>query len=254
MGVMHMEPVALRMIGYARCSTHEQAVSGLGLVAQEDAITRECERRGWRLERLVRDEGASGKSLDRPGLQSALRAIADGQADGLVCAKLDRLTRSVTDFAALLLWLEDADASFVALDMGVDTSSPSGRLVANLMASVAEWERSVIAARTREGLAAARAEGRPISQPAVSDNDDLRAMIEEMRAEGATFREIADSLNEASVPTVRGGACWRASSLQRTLSGPRRRTRAKVVALPAIPRRRPRRSRVVDSGDLAQAA
>ena len=249
-----MQQDTVAVVGYARCSSAEQAASGLGLAAQEQAIREECRRRGWTLTRIARDEGASGASLDRPGLHDALREVADGHADGVIVSKLDRITRSVGDFAALLTWLEDAEGMLVALDLGIDTSTPGGRLVANVFASVAEWERDVIGTRTREGLAAARAQGRSISQPAVNDNEEVRAMIEDLRASGATFREIAAALNGAGVPTVRGGACWRPSSLQRTLSGPRRRTRTKPVSLPPIPRRRPRRSSAEDSGDLAQAA
>lgn len=69
-------------------------------------------------------------------------------------AKLDPASRSVVDFGRLLEWLDAADATLVALDLGMDTSTSSGRLVANVMVSVAEWERSVIGERTRDALAA----------------------------------------------------------------------------------------------------
>src|SRR4051812_20670233 len=103
-----------RMIGYVRVSTDEQAESGLGLASQERTVRQECRHRGWHLVRLVRDEGLSAKTLERPGLQLALRAIADGQADGIIAAKLDRLSRSVIDFATLLDWAESAEATIVA--------------------------------------------------------------------------------------------------------------------------------------------
>jgi len=220
------------MLGYTRASTAEQAVSGIGLAAQEHAIREECARRGWVLERVVRDEGASGGSLDRVGLRDALEDIADGHADGLLVARLDRLSRSVGDFATLLDWFDVADATLVAIDLGIDTSTPGGKLVANVFASVAQWEREVIAARTRDGLAVVRSEGRPISGPTVSDDAVLMAKIEDMRATGTTYRQIAVKLNEEGIPTLRGGACWRASSLQRILSGPRPATRRKAVTLP----------------------
>src|SRR5688500_3167328 len=123
------------VLGYARVSTAEQT-SGYGLDAQESAIRGECERRGWTLLAVVRDEGASAKSLDRPGLRHALECIAAGEASGLIASKLDRLSRSVIDFGVLLEWCTDAGATLVALDLGLDTSTPGGRLVANVLASV----------------------------------------------------------------------------------------------------------------------
>lgn len=131
----------MNVIGYTRVSTAEQARNGYGLDAQEAAIRDEAERRGWPLLRVIRDEGVSGESLDRPGIREALERIAAGEAGGLVAAKLDRLSRSLVDFGTLLDWFTDAGATLVALDLGLDTSTPGGRLVANVFASVAEWER-----------------------------------------------------------------------------------------------------------------
>ena len=227
------------VFGYVRCSTAEQAASGNGLAAQEAAIRAECERRGWTLLEVIRDEGESGKSLDRPGLSSALERIAAAEATGLVAAKLDRLSRSVVDFGTLLAWFcDEAEATLVALDLGIDTSTPGGRLVANVFASVAEWERDTIAARTRDGLAAVRAEGRAISRPAVADRPELRERIARMRAEGRTLQSIADTLNAESVPTPRGGAEWRPSSVQSAAGYKRRKPRRRPAELPQVKRRR----------------
>src|SRR4051794_460309 len=93
----------MRAVGYVRVSTNEQADSGIGLESQRAAIRIDCERRGWQLVALLED-AASGKSLDRrPGLARALELIErrDG-ADVLVVAKLDRLSRSLLDFASLM--------------------------------------------------------------------------------------------------------------------------------------------------------
>jgi DNA invertase Pin-like site-specific DNA recombinase len=226
----------MRMVGYTRVSTAEQAASGYGLKAQESVIRETIERRGWELAELIRDEGESGKSLTRPGLQRALERIAAGDVDGLVVAKLDRLSRSVIDFATLLDWFTEAEATLLALDLDVDTSTPGGRLVANVFASVAEWERETIAARTSAGLAAARADGKPIGPPAVSDRPELVERIQKMRDSGMTLRAIAEALNAEGVPTARGGARWHPSSIQTVLGYRRRRPRRKSAALPAIAR------------------
>lgn len=227
------------VLGYTRVSTAEQATNGVGLAAQEAAIRAECERRGWRLVEVVRDEGASGKSLDRPGLTSALERIAAGEVSGLVAAKLDRLSRSVIDFATLLEWFGQVDATLLALDLAIDTSSPGGRLVANVFASVAEWERQTIGERTKTGLARIRAEGRPISRPALADKPELRERIAGMRAAGETLQGIADSLNRERVPTLRGAAAWTPSSVRSACGYKRPRSRRQAAELPE-PRRRAR--------------
>ena len=150
-------------------------------------------------------------------------------------AKLDRVPRSVVDFGRLLEWFDHADAALVALDLGMDTSTSSGRLVANVMASVAEWERSVIAERTRDALAARKAQGLPISQPAVSG--PLATRIAQLREDGATYQAIGDQLNAEQVPTVRGGLTWRVSSVQAAAGYRRRPARGERSDLPALPRR-----------------
>lgn len=225
-----------RVLGYVRVSTTDQAETGHGLAAQEAAIRQEVATRGWSLTEIVRDEGESGKSLDRPGLTRALQAIAQGQATGLVVSKLDRLSRSVADFAALLEWFTVSASTLVALDLGIDTSTPGGRHVANVFASVAEWEREVIAARTHEGLQAARANGKRISGPAVSDQPKLQRRIRNLRDRGHTLQAIADRLNREGVPTLRGGTEWRPSSIQTAAGLRRRRPRRRVVDLPNLGR------------------
>jgi DNA invertase Pin-like site-specific DNA recombinase len=227
----------MNVIGYARVSTAEQGSNGYGLDAQEAAIRDECQRRGWRLLGVMRDEGASGKSLDRPGLREALERIASGESGGLIAHKLDRLSRSVVDFGTLLDWFTDAGATLVALDLGLDTSTPGGRLVANVFASVAEWERDVIGARTREGLAVARARGKAISRAAVADQPKLLKRIARMREQGMTLQAIADELNRDGEPTLRGGSEWRPSSVQVAAGYRRRKPRRKLVELPAVRRR-----------------
>ena len=227
----------MRLLGYTRVSTAEQATSGLGLEAQERALRDTCSARGFELVEIVCDEGQSGKTLERPGLEQALRRIAAGEADGLVVAKLDRLSRSVIDFGLLLEWFGELDATLVALDLGVDTSTPGGRLVANVFASVAEWERDTIAARTRDGLAALRAQGKSAGRPAVADRPELAERIRAMRDAGLTLQAIADTLTSEGIPTARGAARWQPSSVQAAAGYRRRRPRRQPAELPEIERR-----------------
>ena len=148
----------MTVYGYLRVSTSEQALTGHGLDAQRDTIQQVAHRRGWTEVAWHVDGGHSGKDLDRPAMRDLLAKIR--KDDVLVVAKLDRLSRSLVDFAGLMQQASRRGWSFVALDLGVDTTTATGRLVANVMASVSEWEREVIGQRTKEGMAIARAKGR----------------------------------------------------------------------------------------------
>ncbi|AOX44405.1 recombinase family protein [Microbacterium sp. BH-3-3-3] len=149
------------MIGYLRVSTEDQARSGLGLEAQRDIIQRYADAHGWGIV-WYEDQGVSAKSLNRPQLQAALCRLHPlrRDVDGIVVAKLDRLSRSVVDFAGVLGVARTRGWALVAIDLGVDTSSPTGELVANLMMSVAQWERRVIGERTSAAMQAAKRQGR----------------------------------------------------------------------------------------------
>lgn len=196
----------MQVIGYIRVSTIEQADSGLGLDAQKDRLEQEAARRGWDL-LIVEDRGQSAKSMDRPGIEDALGMVCRGEASALVVAKLDRLSRSLLDFAALMERAKREAWALIALDLGVDTSTATGELIANVLMSVAQWERRAIGERTRDALAAARARGQRLGRPR-SVPDELRARIASERASGLTLQAIADRLNDEQVPTARGGMCW----------------------------------------------
>jgi DNA invertase Pin-like site-specific DNA recombinase len=107
------------MVLYVRVWTDEQ---GNGLDAQRAELERAGAYQKWHVVELVVDEGQSGKDLARPGLKRALQLIADGQADGLAVAKLDRLSRSVIDAGQLAEWFAEARARLVALDLNIELS------------------------------------------------------------------------------------------------------------------------------------
>src|SRR5690242_14285593 len=123
-----------RVVGYVRVSTEEQGLRGAGLEAQRRAIKAECERRGWQLVRIDQDV-LSARSMNRPGLRSALDECRSGEVSGIVVAKLDRLSRSLVDFATLLSEAQAKGFNVVALDLGVDLSTPAGEFLASVMAS-----------------------------------------------------------------------------------------------------------------------
>lgn len=193
------------MIGYLRVSTDEQASSGLGLTAQRDTIQRYADQHGWDIV-WYEDAGLSAKSLDRPALQEVLSRLhlKKRDVDGLVVAKLDRLSRSVPDFAGLLELARARRWSLVAIDLGVDTSTPTGELIANVMMSVAHWERRVIGARTSEAMQAAKRQGKQIGRASVLPATTGHRLLQLRRTH--TLAATADALNAEGLTTALGQA------------------------------------------------
>jgi DNA invertase Pin-like site-specific DNA recombinase len=201
----------MRAIGYVRVSTTEQGESGAGLAAQRAAIQAEAARRGWAIEWI--EDVASGRDLKRPGMQTALDAMANGEADVLAVAKLDRLSRSLLDFAGLIERATREGWSLVSLDPAVDLTTPSGRLLANVMMSFASFEREIIGQRTREGLAAKRAAGVRLGRP-LSLDPAVRERIRTLRVANVSNAEIARRFNHEGVPTAQGAPTWTRASVR----------------------------------------
>ncbi len=206
----------MRVVGYVRVSTAEQADSGLGLEAQRQAIQDACKGRGWVLE-AVYEDAASGRGLKRKGLTDALNAVESGKAEGIVVAKLDRLSRSIVDFTQLVARAQRRGWAVVALDVGVDTTTPQGEMVANIMATFAQFERRIIGQRTRDALAIKRKQGVQLGRPRAIEPRVLR-MIKKQRDGGRSLGQIAESLNIANVPTAHGGKAWYPATIRKVLA------------------------------------
>lgn len=195
------------VIGYVRVSTAEQSENGASLDAQRAAIERECERRGWMLLRVERDV-QSGKSIrKRPGLERAREALRSGEASALVAAKLDRLSRSVLDFAEIVEEARSEGYGVVVVDQGFDLETPHGRAMANMLATFARYEREIIQDRIKTVLALKKAQGVKLGRPQVLA-PELRKRMRRQRAQGWSYAKIARQLNEQGVPTAHGGAKW----------------------------------------------
>ena len=206
-----------RVVGYVRVSTEDQADSGAGLEVQRRAITDEAHRRGWALVTVYEDAGASGKTVaGRTGLQAALSAVEGGKADALVVAKLDRLSRSLIDFAGLMERSRRKGWALVALDLGVDTGTPQGEVMANVLASFAQFERRLIGQRTKDALAVKRSQGVRLGRPRSVCSEAVR-IARELRQGGQTLAAIAQHLNAESIPTAQGGRRWYPSSVSLAL-------------------------------------
>jgi DNA invertase Pin-like site-specific DNA recombinase len=226
---------AVRALGYASVPPDGGRRQ---LAAQQRAITQGVRRLGLDLVELVRDrEPETGKALDRAGLSYLIERLAAGDATCVIVSGLERLSRSVAELGTIVEWLERNDVRLVAVDLGLDTASESGRSTARALASVAGWERERLVDRTRKGLAAARAKRRAAPGPSSTpDWDAIKERIAAKRAQGMTLQAIADELNREGVPTQRGGTEWRPSSVQ-TAAGYRRPPRPrKVDELPKVDR------------------
>ena len=211
-----LEGGPLRVLGYVRVSTEDQADSGAGLTAQRQSITDATSIRGFQLVEILEDAGFSGKSMDRPGIATAIERIENREADALMVAKLDRLSRSLLDFALLMEQARKKGWSIIALDLGVDTSTPSGELLASVLATFSQFERRLIGQRTREALAVKKAQGVRLGRPRSAHQAVVDRIVRE-RKEGRTLRAICESLTRDGIPTVRGGATWDPSVVRRML-------------------------------------
>jgi DNA invertase Pin-like site-specific DNA recombinase len=201
------------VVTYRRVSTEEQGESGAGLDAQESRLTAEIAVRGWT---RVADfpEVASGKSAEgRERLQEALSMVRGGDAGTLMVTKLDRLCRSVLDFAMTTADAGKLGWNLVMLEPAVDLSTPHGEMMANIMASVAQWERRIIGQRTSEALRALQANGVTLGRPS-GVPEHVVAFIRHGRGYGRSYRDIADALNRRGEPTGQGGVKWHPSSVR----------------------------------------
>ena len=169
-----------------------------------------------------------------PLLRQTLECLADGDAHILVVSSIDRLALSFQDLAVVLQWFEDsAGASLVssAGTLPVDMTREDGQTLVSALVALGAWDRNAARSERRKRCWPRRARGLPISRPAVADQPGLKDLVRTLRDRGLTLREIADTLNRAEIPTLRGGQEWRPSSLQSIL-GYRRQPRTRKGTLP----------------------
>lgn len=215
-------------VGYVRVSTEKQADRGVSLEAQAEKIRAMAVVHGVELADVIVDAGESAKSIDRPGMERLLSMVDAGKVRIVIIAKLDRLTRSVKDLAELLERFQRKGVSLVSVAESLDTGSAAGRLVLNIMTAVSQWEREAIGERTATALQHKKAHRMVYSRTPYGyerDGGSLvpvegeQTVISRMRlyrANGWTFRKIADVLNEETVPTKRGGK-WFAQTVKDVL-------------------------------------
>jgi DNA invertase len=169
-------------IGYARVSTARQ---GESLDTQRDALLGV----GCDAQHFFSDT-VSGSKWQRPGLTNALAYMRPG--DTLVVTRLDRLGRSVRETVTTIADLAERDINVRVLEPALDTSKPTDKVVVNVMASLAEWERDLLIARTKEGVAHARAQGRVGGRPKALTADQTR-QVRALHASGENVTALSRS-------------------------------------------------------------
>jgi DNA invertase Pin-like site-specific DNA recombinase len=220
----------MRAIGYCRVSTDKQSEKGVSLEAQTEKIRAMAVVHGAELIEVVQD-GESGKSLNRPGMQRVLEMVRRRDVEAVIIAKLDRLTRSVKDLCELLELFERRGVALISVAESLDTSSAAGRLVINIMAAVSQWEREAIGERTRDALQHKRGQGERVGNIAfgyrlapdgkhVEPDTGEQAVLGEirrLRGSGVSLRKIAAALNGRALKTRRG-TVWRLEHVARICS------------------------------------
>lgn len=218
----------MKVIGYIRVSTDKQAEKGMSLEIQREKIEAYCGLYDLELIEVIEDAGSSAKSLNRAGIQRAIDMLSSGEAEGIVVLKLDRLTRSIRDLNTLL---EDtlAKSSLISVQEQVDTRTPAGRLVLNILMSVSQWEREETGARTKAAMEGKKAKGEytggitPLGWETSEDgglqpNEREQAMIDAVRAykdAGRSYSWIATRFNKEGKLTRKGHSRWSKSMIKR---------------------------------------
>jgi site-specific DNA recombinase len=222
----------VKVVGYTRCSTEEQALDGVGLAAQRGRIEAWCEATGAELATIIEDGGVSGTRplAVRPGGAqiASLLAARNPEVDAVVIVRLDRLARNAAD---ALHWLDKfatGSVGLVSIDDRLDLGTPQGRAMAGMGAIFSSLERQLIAQRTADALRELRSRGKAYGPTAFGwsrDGDNLilhaseqqvLARMRKLRARGKSYNAIAQSLNRAGTPAKNGGN-WFASSVRSAL-------------------------------------
>lgn len=226
----------MRVVAYIRVSTDDQAQNGVSLDAQREQITAYARLYKHEVTEIISDEGLSGKTLNRPGLQRALAMLKARKTEGILIAKLDRLTRSVRDLGFLIeTYFSNGHGALLSVNDQLDTATANGRFVVHMLGSVAQWERESIGERTATALRHKRAKGEvispvPLGYDRIDDKTDgvarlvpnaaEQAILERIRREraaGKSMGAIAANLNADGVKGKAGGRFY-ASTIAKILS------------------------------------
>ena len=172
----------MRVALYSRVSTADQNAS-----MQVDELKAFCLRRGWDVVSEFMDSGVSGAKESRPSLNLLLADSKRRMFDCVLVYRYDRFARSLRQLVNTLADFDALGISFVSLHENVDTTTPNGRLVFGIFASIAEFERELIRGRVRSGMAAAKARGKKLGRPRVAADCNK---VKRLRASGKSWSEV----------------------------------------------------------------
>ena len=195
-----------KAVGYIRVSTEDQAREGISLDAQKAKIEAYAAINDLELLGIIRDGGASGKSLDREGIVRLLDLVESGKVEAVIVYKLDRLSRRTLDSLSLIENLESKGIAFHSISEKVDTKSATGKFFLTIISAVAQMERDMIAERTKDALAHKKKKGewsgripfgfRIKDNRLVEDPDQIKVIqkAKRLRRSGKSLREISRAL------------------------------------------------------------
>jgi DNA invertase Pin-like site-specific DNA recombinase len=196
----------MKAVGYIRVSTEDQAREGISLDTQKAKIEAYAAINDLELLGIIRDEGASGKDLEREGMAKLLDLVESGKVEAVIVYKLDRLSRRTLDTLSLTESFESKGIAFHSISEKVDTKSATGRFFLTIISALAQMERDMIAERTKDALAHKRQKGewtgrvpfgfRMENNRLVEDPEQIKVIqkAKRLRRSGKSLREISRAL------------------------------------------------------------
>jgi site-specific DNA recombinase len=214
---------------YSRVSSGNQ-INGYSLNEQVRLAREQCEKKGWKVRYIFKENGISGKNIDRPKFQAMLQEAEKGSFDVLVFWKLDRFCRSLLDVVNVEKKLKECNVRIYSITELIDTTTSHGRFVFRTIASAAEWEREMIKERARMGMKGLAMQHKwPNRLPPLGYNKkrDGHLIINEKEATLVIYifkryivlksmPQLAYELNEKNIKNKRGN-CWNAVAIKKIL-------------------------------------
>ncbi len=189
---------------YVRASTIEEVRQGSN-ERQKEAISKYTGQKGYELE-IFEDRAKSGKNTLRPEFERMLKSL-DRMPQIVIVSKIDRFARSLSDLLKTLEYLDQNGVGFVSVnDPGIDTTTPNGRLLLQILGAFAEFERNMINTRTKAGREQAQSKGVKFGRPPLKTRNGTfidRRKVMELKQKGLSARAIAKSLECSTTPILR---------------------------------------------------
>ena len=172
---------------YCRVSTNQQDSD-----MQLSELRNYCQQKSWNIAHEYVDKGISGAKTSRPQLDRMMRDASEAKLDAVLVWKLDRFGRSLKHLLTSIEFLESFGVSFISFKDAIDLSTPQGRLLFQLLAAMAEFERELIRERTRSGLANAKRKGVTLGRPSL---DIQPEQVRALKDSGATWNQVSETLS-----------------------------------------------------------